>query len=260
MLLSELFGFLFIILGCSMGINFFYSFYYPEYFMVPPIMAVICMCQTVRADPGYIKVKIEKPERPTTMQLGFIKNFSKWGWIKPPRSHGSSWSKKVVFDFDHHCYWVGNDIGLYNYRFFLQFLGWLCLGSFIALCETFRFFVNCGAYRDTFSCKMIYQHTRHIVPLYFVSMFGFFLTLNLLGEAARRFRRGCSYIDYQQGVIVPKEKNYHFRLFFGSGIPVLYQLFPMWNSLNIYRRADSLEKNCIQYFKRNDIKVVYKYD
>lgn len=260
MLLSELFGFLFIIVGCAMGINFFYSLYYPEYFLIPPIMAILCLLQTARSNAGYVMTKIVKPENPTTKQLGFIKKFSKWGWVKPPRSHGSSWSQKVVYDFDHHCYWVGNDIGLYNYRFFLQFLGWLCIASFIALCETFRLFKDCAVYRDGFSCKIVYRYTRNVVPLYFVSMFGFFLTINLLAEAATRFRRGCSEIDYKQGVIVPKEDNYHFRLFFRGGIPVLYQLFPCWNSANIYRRAIKLESSCIEYFKQNGIKVVYKYD
>ena len=259
MLVSELFGFLFIIVSCALGINFFYSLYYPDYFLIPPVMALLCLFQVHRSNPGYVTTKIEKPEEPTTQQLGFIKNFSRWGFIKPPRAHGSSYTRKVVFDFDHHCYWVGNDIGLYNYRFFLQFLCWLNIACFTALCETFRLFVYCGLYRDGFSCKIVYRYTRHVVPLYFVSMFGFFLTLNLLADAAKRFRRGCSEIDYRQGIIVPKEKNHHFRLFFMGGIPVLYQLFPCWNGANIYRRAVSLESSCTEYFKQNGIKVVYKY-
>lgn len=259
MILSELFGFLFIILGCAMGINFFYSLYYPDYFLIPPGMALLCLFQTFRSNPGYVTAKIDKPEVPTTQQLGFIKKFSKWGWIKPPRAHGSTSSGRVVHDFDHHCYWVGNDIGLYNYRFFLQFLFWLNISAAIALVETFRLFKDCAVYHDGFSCKIVYRYTRNVVPLYFVSMFALFLTFNLLADAAKRFRRGCSEIDYRQGIIVPKEKNYHFRLFFMGGIPVLYQLFPCWNSAAIYRRAVKLESSCAEYFKQNGIKVVYKY-
>lgn len=52
------------------------------------------------------------------------------GW-KPPRSHHCSVTRQCVLKMDHYCVWVGNTVGLLNYKAFVLFLFWAFLGCVI---------------------------------------------------------------------------------------------------------------------------------
>mmetsp|Transcript_65703 Transcript_65703/g.207923 ORF Transcript_65703/g.207923 Transcript_65703/m.207923 type:complete len:396 (+) Transcript_65703:1068-2255(+) len=68
-------------------------------------------------------------------QMGYRRFCHRCRVPKPPLSHHCSACGKCVLKMDHHCPWVHNCVGFYNYRTFYLFVMYTWLYSLFVLCE-----------------------------------------------------------------------------------------------------------------------------
>ncbi|QPG77089.1 hypothetical protein FOA43_004488 [Brettanomyces nanus] len=66
--------------------------------------------------------------------------------LKPARSKHCSICDKCILMFDHHCIWLNNDVGYYNYRYFFIFLCSICwiliYGGILCLISLHVYLIN----------------------------------------------------------------------------------------------------------------------
>jgi palmitoyltransferase len=88
---------------------------------------------------------------------------------KPDRAHHCSICKRCVLKMDHHCPWVNNCVGFYNYKYFMLFLIYVVLGCTFFCVTSFSTFVrvfsvNAPQHLPTWS-------DINLIWIYFVSFF-----------------------------------------------------------------------------------------
>lgn len=105
------------------------------------LLTLTCLILVVVTDPGSVPASLEDTistgltqgllsnMNPVDFAYGQVTFCSKCNRHRPPRAHHCAVCDRCVLRYDHHCPWVGNCIGLYNVRYFLQYLIYLSLSS-----------------------------------------------------------------------------------------------------------------------------------
>ena len=252
-------GFTFTLTMLSLNIAVYYLFYSPEWHLIVYLLAYTCAFKTHFTSPGIVTNTVIKPEKPNDKQENFILLFSGHGYVKPPHAHYSKVTQRMVLGYDHFCIWVGNDIGLMNYRYFIQFVFWTGMSCICSLYSMAPIIFGCFNYKRYNDCNILYNHGYIIYPLWLLACIFFIFTWALFTDAMQTLNRGMSDVDVMKGHYTNKNNaKDSWNIYFGNGIPILYHILPWPNSSRIKKRRDRLESVCSKYFEDNGVKVVYK--
>jgi hypothetical protein len=83
--------------------------------------------------------KKRKPKLPFSFErkkFGGIRMCQRCLRTKPDRCHHCSQCNQCVLKMDHHCPWVANCIGFFNYKYFMNMLIYTCLTTWLVLLTT----------------------------------------------------------------------------------------------------------------------------
>lgn len=119
-------------------------------------LAVASHVQAMVVDPGFVTPELSKwlceNYKHKYGDSGYPRAAQKFdeadavGIAKPPRSHYDNVSKRLVYNMDHFCPWVGNTIGFRNRKFFMLLLFYTCLESWFLVGTTAAHFSDTSVY------------------------------------------------------------------------------------------------------------------
>jgi hypothetical protein len=255
-----MYGFLSTILCIACVIDIFYKTEQYLIYYVPALITLMALILTYITNPCVIHLRIEVKKKDTEEQKLIVSKFTSGkdkGYIlKPPHAAFSSWTKRMILFYDHHCLWVGNDIGLYNIRYFIQFASW-----FSILCLQVMFSISTLIYRvyvlrSSDDIKFLHGHRYYFIISLCVAFVLVKYSMQNGYLAWRNVRDGLTAIDRKKGL--KKEhrlKTSYDKIFSDS---VLYNLLPTRNERELYEFGNQRINLCMVYFFTKDIKVVYK--
>ena len=253
---ASYFGLIFITISYYMAWEYLWGVYWHEITYLPLVLGYCSMLRALFTSAGVIKSKLIPQEEVTGKQQEFIDTYTKHGFLKPSRAHYSNKTKRMILDFDHYCFWLGNDIGIFNYRYFIQFVAWTFYNCLFVFFDTFKMLCGCIYQKDYWSCNMVIHHKIIIIGLFFITFLIGMMAFALLRDIYTTFKTGWGIVDRLKN----KEqvvKNNLWNIYFGKNI--LYWLLPLNNNATIKFRFRNHQLKCGEILENQDLKVDYKY-
>ncbi|CAG5118143.1 unnamed protein product [Candidula unifasciata] len=105
---------------------------------------------------NYFMAAFTKPGHPPQNVPEVVSICKKCIAPKPPRTHHCTVCGTCILKMDHHCPWLNNCVGLYNHRYFFQFICYMWLGTL---------YVSIAGY-DVFK-QHFFGNKELIVPAFF---------------------------------------------------------------------------------------------
>ncbi|OQR85464.1 vacuolar amino acid transporter [Achlya hypogyna] len=104
-------------------------------------LIVVCYFRVVTTDPGFVNDAMAEKLRIEALEIGLEMPMCRaCTKPKPVRAHHCSVCRMCVMKMDHHCPWVGNCVGLANYKYFYLFVLYGALGCGMILVTMFPAF------------------------------------------------------------------------------------------------------------------------
>lgn len=252
-------GVIFISISYYMAWEYLWGVHWHEITYLPLFIGYACMLKALFTSPGVIKSKIIPQEEVSKHQQKFIDTFTKHGFLKPIHAHYSSNTERMVLDFDHYCHWLGNDIGIYNYRYFIQFVFWTFLNCLFVFCDTFNTITGCVLRHDYWSCTVVINHKIIVIGLFFITFIIGAMSLALLQDIYVTFNTGWGIVDRKRNKPKMTDNNM-WNVYFGSNKKsFLYWILPLNNKMAIKYRFRNHQRKCGEILEKQGLKVDYKY-
>ena len=229
------------------------------YAYIPVIISIIALSLSHFTNPCEINILVTNAKNTPEQQLVLDKYTSKTKYgtmLKPAHGAFSSWSQRMILFYDHYCAWISNDVGLYNFRYFIQFTLWfgiLCI-EVVAIIATIMYdvYVNHSHVHTVFLHSNRYEY---MISLFLYAMLAnFTFTNGFLGFLS--VKRGLTAVDIKKGLKREDRMKGSYDNIFSKNM--IYNLLPLKNNQSLYEYGDNKINLCLNYFIMKGIKFVYK--
>ena len=233
-----MYGFLSTIFCIACSIDIFYKTEQYLIYYVPALITLFALILTYITNPCVIDLKVDIKENTEEQKLIV-----------------SKFTSGILF-YDHHCLWTGNDIGLYNIRYFVQFASWFSILCLQVMFSIITIIYRVYSLRSHDDIKFLHGQRYYFIISLCVAFILVKYSMQNGYVVWRNVRDGLTAIDRKKGLSHEHRLKISYDKIFSDS--VVYNLFPMKNELELYEFGNHRIKLCENYFIMKDIKVVYK--